>query len=85
MDKLVNENYLLCTQLAGVKAIFNPLRAYFENYHLVKSMSQSCLARQRERTVPNLHIPGPHFASSAAEHLGNLLKDDALRFLSHLH
>jgi hypothetical protein len=85
MDKLINENYLLCTQLAAVKAIFNPLKAYFENYHLVKFMSQSCLARQRERTVPNMHIPGPHFTRSATEIIGNLLKDDALRLLRHLH
>ena len=84
MDRLANEMYLLCTRLAKVKAVFNPLAAYFENYHLAKAMSHSALAMQRERTVPKMKLPNTPDARSNAEIIGDILKDDVVRLLRYL-
>ncbi len=83
LDRLVNENYILCSKLAKVKASFNPLTAYFQNYKLAKAMSQSSLAKRRERIVPTLGLPLTP-ADTIAGTIAKVLEVEALGILRHL-
>ena len=56
MNELVVQNLSLCLAFAAVKADFNPLFAYFQNYLLAKSHSLSQTAKMREIVVPEYAV-----------------------------
>ncbi len=54
MDRFVKECGVLAAGLSKVPAHLNPLTAYFQNYHEVKALSKSALAKQRDFVIPKL-------------------------------
>ena len=84
IDQLVNDHHDFCKKLSKVKASFNPLAAYFQNYHAIKAMSLSSLSRHREATIPRLPFPITQPADLPSGTLAKILADDALSVLNML-
>jgi hypothetical protein len=86
MDQLVKTNPFLARGLSRVKAGFNPLAAYFQNYRAVKALSQSPLSRMREFVIGRLPVisdpipvPLPTVPEATPlEQAAKFLKDDVL-------
>jgi hypothetical protein len=89
VDQLVKENNHLATELSKVKAGFNPLAAYFQNWHAVKFLSQTPMAKLRDFVIERLPImrgpvapPLPTVPEATPlEMAARYLKDNALAIL----
>jgi len=85
INQLVKENLDFCRKLAAIKASFNPLAAYFQNFHAIKAMSQSCLAKRREVLIQKLPLPKlPQVPMTVPKPgtIAKILADEALAILN---
>ncbi len=90
MNRLVKENFYLAIGLSTVKAGFNPLAAYFQNYPAVVALSQTPMANLRDFVIEKLPLLRGPIApplpivpeATPLEMAAKYLKDNTLAILS---